>query len=106
MANQNIYQLERKTPDEVKASFIYYMGDKNATSKQIKDAANSRYVKIDSIGAVRTICGKLYGVDNVFMITDAGRITKISDELTAHINDGANEGLCTIASNGNRRDTL
>ncbi|MBQ7427654.1 MAG: hypothetical protein IJV20_10465 [Prevotella sp.] len=92
MANQNIYQLEGKTPDEVKASFIYYMGDKNATSKQIKDAVNSRYVKIDCIGVVCTICGKLYGVDNVFMITDAGRITKISDELTAHINEGVNEG--------------
>lgn len=61
MAKQNVYQLEGKSPDEVKSSFIHYMCDKNATSKQIKDAANSRYVKIDSISAVRTICGKLYG---------------------------------------------
>ena len=49
MAKQKIYQIEGKTPEEVKASFIYYMGDKNATSKQIKDAANSRYAKIDLI---------------------------------------------------------
>lgn len=68
------------------------MGDKNATSKQIKDAANSRYVKIDSIAVVCAICGKLYGVDNVFVITDAGRITKVSDELTTLINAGGNDG--------------
>ena len=92
MAKQSIYQLDGKTPNEVKQSFIHYMGDKNATSKQIKDAANSRYVKIDSIAVVCAICGKLYGVDNVFVITDAGRITKVSDELTTLINAGGNDG--------------
>ena len=75
MAKQKVYQLEGKTPDEVKASFIYYMGDKNAVSKQIKDAANSRYAKIGYNSVVRTICGRLYGSDDIFMIKDAGRVT-------------------------------
>ena len=92
MAKQSIYKLEGKSPEEVKQSFIHYMGDKNATSKQIKDAANSRYVKIDTISVVRTICRKLYGMDNAFEITDAGRITNVSDELTVLINAGGNEG--------------
>ena len=49
MAKQSVYKLEGKSPNEVKQSFVHYMGDKNATSKQIKDAANSRYVKIDTL---------------------------------------------------------
>ena len=53
MAKQSVYKLEGKSPEEVKLSFVHYMGDKNATSKQIKDAANSRYVKIDTISVVR-----------------------------------------------------
>ncbi|MBP3822696.1 MAG: AAA family ATPase [Bacteroidaceae bacterium] len=91
MARQSVYNLECKSPEEVKHSFVHFMSDKNATSKQIKDAANSRYVKIDSISAVCNICRNLYGVANVFEITDAGRITKVSDELTALINSGGDD---------------
>ena len=82
MAKQKVYQLEGKTPDEVKASFIYYMGDKNATSKQIKDAANSRYAKIDSIETIRSLVKTLFKVENVFLLTDFGQIQKVSDALT------------------------
>lgn len=82
MAKQKVYQLEGKTPDEVKASFIYYMGDKNATSKQIKDAANSRYAKIDSIETIRSLVKALFKVENVFLLTDFGQIQKVSDALT------------------------
>ena len=53
MAKQSVYKLDGKSSENVKQSFVHYMGDKNATSKQIKDAANSRYVKIDSISVVR-----------------------------------------------------
>ena len=92
MVKQSIYKLDGKSPEEVKQSFVYYMGDKNATSKQIKDAANSRYVKIDTIGVVRNICKKLFGEDNIFKITDSGHIADVSDALTTLINDGGEEG--------------
>lgn len=82
MAKQKVYQIEGKSPDEVKASFIYYMGDKNATSKQIKDAANSRYAKIDSIETIRSLVKALFKVENVFLLTDFGQIQKVSDALT------------------------
>lgn len=90
MAKQRLYQLEGKTPDEVKASFIYYMGDKNATSKQIKDAANSRYAKIDSIETIHSLVKTLFKVENVFQLTDFGQIQKVSDALTKII--GKEEG--------------
>ena len=92
MAKQSVYKLESKSPEEVKQSFVHYMGDKNATSKQIKDAANSRYVKIDTINIVRSICKKQFGVDNIYKITDAGSISNVSDALTSFINAGNDEG--------------
>lgn len=91
MAKQNVYQIEGKTPDEVKTSFIYYMGDKNATSKQIKDAANSRYAKIDAIDTVCNIVKRTYKVENVFYLTDVAQIIKVSDELTSLIEKGGGD---------------
>ena len=91
MAKQNVYQIEGKTPDEVKTSFIYYMGDKNATSKQIKDAANSRYAKIDTIDTVCNIVKRTYKVENVFYLTDVAQIVKVSDELTSLIEKGGRD---------------
>ena len=91
MAKQNVYQIEGKTPDEVKTSFIYYMGDKNATSKQIKDAANSRYAKIDAIDNVCNIVKRTYKVENVFYLTDVAQIIKVSDELTSLIEKGGGD---------------
>lgn len=93
MAKQSIYNLEGKNPKEVKHSFIHYMGDKNATSKQIKDAANSKYVRIDTISVVCDICKKLYKTENVFTIIEAGKITKVSNALTEIINAGGNEAV-------------
>jgi 5-methylcytosine-specific restriction protein B len=88
MAKQNVYQLEGKTPDEVKASFIYYMGDKNATSKQINNAANSRYAKIDAIDTICLLVKTLFNVDNVFQLIEVGQLVKVSDALTDIINKG------------------
>ncbi len=92
MAKQSVYKLDGKSPEEMKQSFVHYMGDKNATSKQIKDAANSRYVKIDTNSVVLSICKKLYSVDNIYKIADAGRVSIISEELTTLINAGGDEG--------------
>lgn len=82
MEKQKVYKLEGKTPDEVKASFIYYMGDKNAVSKQIKEAANSRYAKIDSIETICSLVKTLFKVQTVFQLTDFGQVQKVSEELT------------------------
>lgn len=92
MTKQSVYQLEGKSPEQVKQSFIHYMGDKNATSKQIRDAVNSRYAKIDTNKIVCSVCFKLYGVDDVFAITEFGEIAKVSDELTSIINLESDEG--------------
>lgn len=92
MEKLSVYKLEGKSPEEVKQSFVHYMGDKNATSKQIKDAANSRYVKIDNIDAVKNICKKLFDVENIFEIIDAGQVIKVSDALTGIINEKGDEG--------------
>jgi len=85
MATQKIYQLEGKSPKEVKQSFIHYMGDKNATSKQIKDAVNSRYAKIDTIDTICIIVDKLFKVDNIFFVTDVAQVVRVSEDLTAMI---------------------
>jgi len=87
MSKQKVYKLEGKTPDEVKASFIYYMGDKNAVSKQINNAANSRYAKIDTIETICSIVKTLFKVDNIFELTEVGQIVKVSDALTDIINN-------------------
>jgi hypothetical protein len=67
------------------------MGDKNATSKQIKDAANSRYAKIDAIDTVCNIVKRTYKVENVFYLTDVAQIIKVSDELTSLIEKGGGD---------------
>ena len=85
MAKQSIYKLDGKSSEKVKEAFIHYMGDKNATSKQIKDAANSRYAKIDTNSTVASICKELFQVNNIFEKTDAGSIMNVSDKLTAII---------------------
>ena len=87
MANQNIYRLKDKSPVEVKLAIIHYMSDKNATSKQIKDAANSRYAKIDSIDTICSLVKRLFSVDNVFYLIEVGQILKVSNALTELINN-------------------
>lgn len=91
MAKQIVYKLEGKTPDEVKRAFIYYMSDKNATSKQIKDASNSRYAKIDTIDTICSIVNKLFEVENVFSLIEVGQIVKVSEALTDIINNGVGD---------------
>ena len=93
MAKQSVYQLKGKSPEEVKKSFVHYMGDKNATSKQIKDAANSRYVKIDTITDVCNLCQQLFETRNVYEIVEEGKIVKVSEALTKVIETGGEPGV-------------
>lgn len=93
MVKQSVYKLTDKSSDEVKRSFIHYMGDKNATSKQIKDAANSRYAKIDTIAEVCDLCQKYCGTNNVYDVIDVSKIVKISESLTKIIDKGGEQGV-------------
>ena len=93
MSKQSVYKLTGKSPEEVKKSFIHYMGDKNATSKQIKDAANSRYAKIDTIEEVCILCQKYCETKNVFNVIDVSKIVKISESLTKIIEEGSEQGV-------------
>lgn len=87
MKRQNEYQLKGKTPDEVKNSFIYYMGDKNATTKQIKDAASSNYPKIDTNETICKIVRKLCGKDNIYSLIDVSLVQRVSEAITSLINE-------------------
>lgn len=83
MANKNIYQLADKKPEEVKKSYIYYMGD--ATNKKIKAANNSSYAKIDTTKIVCDIVKNKFDLPNIFFLTDSGSVQIVSSELTQMI---------------------
>lgn len=82
MAKQSIYKLERKSPDEVKKSFYHFMGDRNATSKIISEPTRGIYAKIDSFDSVCDIVKNLYGTDNIYKLTEVGKIVRVSDAMT------------------------
>ena len=82
MAKQKVYQIEGKTPDEVKASFIHFMGDRNATPKIISVGSRSYYARIDAYNSVVGIMKELYGKDNIYSLTEIDKVAKVSDKLT------------------------
>ena len=82
MAIQKVYQLEGKTPDEVKASFIHFMGDRNATLKIISAGSRNYYARIDAYKSVVGIMEELYGKDNIYSLTEIDKVAKVSDKLT------------------------
>jgi 5-methylcytosine-specific restriction protein B len=82
MANKNIYQLTGKKPEEIKKSFIFFMGDKDATPKQIKAAENSRYAKIDVIKTVCDIVKTKFNLPNILFLTDSESVQVVTDELS------------------------
>ena len=77
MATQSIYDLKGKTPQEIRKSYIHFMGDKNATTKQIKDAGKSNYPKIDKNTIIKDIVNELFGVDNIYSLTDISKVEKV-----------------------------
>lgn len=87
MVKQDIYNLQGKSPNEVKASFIYFMGDKNATTKQIKEAASSNYPKIDTYETVSKVVNGISGKENIYFLKDVSLVSKVSDAMTALINE-------------------
>ena len=70
MDAKDIYKLKDKTSEQVKLAYIAFMGDKDATTKQIKDAENSNYAKIGTKQIVSEIVQKLiydYGLRLSFL---------------------------------------
>ncbi len=85
MVTNDIYNIKGKTPEQILRAYIVFMGDKNATTKQIKDAENSNYAKIGTRQTVSEIVQKLYSKDNIFDLHDSGSAQNVSNEITAMI---------------------
>ena len=90
MATKDIYKLRGKTSEQVLLAYIAFMGDKNATTKQIKDAENSNYAKIGTRQTVSEIVQKLYSKNSIFDIRTSDSVQNISEELSTMIEDAAN----------------
>lgn len=90
MATKDIYKLQGKTSEQVHLAYIAFMGDKDATTKQIKDAENSNYAKIGTRQIVSEIVQKLYSKNSIFDIRTSDSVQNVSDELSVMIEDAAN----------------
>lgn len=90
MVTKDIYKLQGKTSEQVSLAYIAFMGDKNATTKQIKDAENSNYAKIGTRQTVSEIVRKLYSKNSIFDIRTSDSVQNISEELSTMIEDAAN----------------
>lgn len=89
MATKDIYILKGKTSEQVNLAYIAFMGDKDATTKQIKDAENSNYAKIGTRQTVSEIVHKLYSKNCIFDLRDSESVQNVSGELSTMIADAA-----------------
>lgn len=89
MTTKDIYKLKGKTSEQVYLAYIAFMGDKDATTKQIKDAENSNYAKIGTRLNVSEIVHKLYSKDCIFDLRTSSSVQNVSDELSVMIEDAA-----------------
>lgn len=85
MAMKEIYKLVGKSAEQVRQAFITYMGDKNATTKQIKNADSSNYAKIGVKQIVIDIVKKLYATDSIFDLRTSGKVQNVSTEISEMI---------------------
>lgn len=90
MTIKDIYKLKGKTSEQVHLSYIAFMSDKDATTKQIKDAGNSNYAKIGTKQTVSEIVQKLYSKNSIFDVRTSDAVQNVSDELSLMIEDTAN----------------
>ena len=87
---KDIYKLKGKTSEQVQLAYIAFMGDKDATTKQIKDAENSNYAKIGTRQVVSEIVQKLYSKSCIFDVRASESVQNVSDELSTMIEEVAN----------------
>ncbi len=91
MAIKDIYQIKGKTSEQVLLAYIAFMGDKDATTKQIKDAESSNYAKIGKRQPVPEIVQKLYSKDCIFDLQTSDSVQNVSDELSVMIENAASD---------------
>lgn len=82
---KDIYKLKGKTSEHLRLAYIAFMGDKDATSKQIKDAENSVYAKFGTWQIVSGLVQKMYSKDSIFDVRTSDSVQKLSDEVSLMI---------------------
>lgn len=82
---KDIYKLKGKTSEQVRLAYIAFMGDKDATSKQIKDAENGVYAKFGTGQIVSGLVQKMYSKDSIFDVRTSDSVQKLSDEVSLMI---------------------
>lgn len=92
MAKQSVYKLDGKSPEEVKQSFIHFMGDRNVTSL-ISESWLGRYSKINTYDTIRSIVMRLFGTNDIYSLNDYGQVVRVSEALTTLINEESDERL-------------
>lgn len=93
MGTQKIYKLTGKNEEQIKTSFIHFMGDKDATSKQIKNVESSNYPRIGTNAIICPIVHDIYGFDNIYKLVEADKIMPIDDRLTKLRQDAETNSL-------------
>lgn len=85
MARKDIYKLAGKSVEQVRQAFVTYMGDKNATTKQIKNANSSNYAKIGTKQIVIDIVKKIYSKESIFDLRTSEMVQNVSNEISEMI---------------------
>lgn len=77
-----IYNIKNKNEEQMKASFVYFMGDKNATSKQISEPTRSNnYANLDKDERIIKAVSSVTNHTNAFSIKSPSEIEQVSNEL-------------------------
>lgn len=91
MAIPRIYNLAGKNEEDVKASFIHFMGDKDATSKQISEPTRTNnYANLDKDERVIKAVSTVTNFTNAYSIKSPDKIELVSLELLRLSNESAN----------------
>lgn len=77
-----IYNIKNMNEEQMKTSFIYFMGDKDATSKQISEPTRTNnYANIDKDERVISTVKSVTRFSNPYSIKSPDEIEKVSQEL-------------------------
>lgn len=78
----SLYDLSNKNEEQMKASFIHFMGDKDATTKQISEPTRTNnYANLDKDERIKKAVAAVTDFSNAYSIKSATTIEKVSEEL-------------------------
>lgn len=78
----DVYRIMTKDEDQMKASFIHFMGDKDATSKQISEPTRTNnYANLDKDERVIKAVSAVTDFTNAYSIKSPDEIERVSQEL-------------------------